>query len=155
MLNVSKISIMSSNKDLEYYENSDYYIDKAINDWDKILEIALTKVSSHQEGSNIMKYENDYKNFLTKNRDSIFLFNSLENFNQIVNVCNFHHQYNLLSSYPILCICNEHDINVFKPPYKCEIDQQILSFTNNNRDFYDYLGFITKTEPCGKIVSLK
>jgi hypothetical protein len=144
---------MSTNQDLEYYENSHYYIDNAIKKWDSLLEDALTKVSFLDECSNIMKYENNYKFFLLEHRDSIFLFNSLETFSQIVSVCNFHHQYNLLSSYRVMCICNEHDINVFKPPYKCDIDQQTLEFSNNNRDYYDYLGFINETEPSGKIIT--
>ncbi len=146
---------MSTNLDLEYYEYSDYYIDKAINNWDLLLEEALSRVKTAEDGSNIMRYENDYKNFLINNRKSIFLFNSLKSFEQIVNVCNFHHQYNLLSSYPLMCVCNEHDINIFKPPYKCDIDDQKLEFINNNRDFYDYLGFINKTEPSYKIISTK
>jgi hypothetical protein len=152
MLNISKISIMSINPDLEYYENSDYYIDKAINDWDKILEIALLNVSSHQEGSNIMRYENDYKNFLIKNRDSIFLFNSLEQFEQIVSVCNFHHQNNLLKNNPLLCVCQEHHINIFNIPYHCDLDDQSLVLNNNDRSNYDYLGFINQNKPCGEFI---
>ncbi len=145
--------MLSNNINLEYYENTDYYIDNAINNWDAILGSVLSKVSSHKEGSDIMRYEEDYKNFLLANRNSIFLFNPLETFEQILSVCNFHHQYQLLSLYPLMCICNEHTINPFRPPYVCDIDNARLNFINTTRDNYDFLGFINRKEPCGKFVT--
>ncbi len=143
---------MSTNMNLEYYEMSGLLIDKALNDWDLILEKALLDVKTHQEGSEIMKSENDYKKYLSTNRDTIFLFNSLSTFKQIVSVCNFHHQYNLLKSSRLMCICDEHNIDMFKPPYICELDNQTLAFESGNSENYDYLGFINNILPCGKFV---
>jgi hypothetical protein len=141
-----------SEQNLEYYEMSSLLIDKALKDWDLILEKALLDVKTHQEGSEIMKYETDYKSYLSTYRDDLFLFNSLSTFTQIISIFNFHHQYNLLKSSSLMCICDEHNIDMFKLPYVCELDNQPLSFEDSKRDNYDYLGFIKNILPCGKFV---
>ena len=143
---------MSNTPNLEYYEMSSLLIDKALKDWDLILEKALLDVKTHQEGSEIMKYENDYKTYLSTYRDDLFLFNSLSTFTQIISICNFHHQYNLLKSVSLMCVCDEHHLNPLTTPYICELDNQPLSFEDSKRDNYDYLGFIKNILPCGKFV---
>jgi hypothetical protein len=154
----------------EYYEYPNYFISKALYNWDNIID-NVNKLADDQRPDS--KWFNIYKSYLgsmLQNVDSFVIYNGLQTFHQIVSICNSYHQTRLLRDYLFACpiVETEENYNPYTDDSEtitkwhywvynntlCEKYHQVklLDWT---REQYDYIGFIEESTPKGHLVLCK
>ena len=160
----------------EYYEYPNYFISKALNNWDTIINDANKLHDDIKPNSKWFDVYKSYLESMLRNVDSFFIYNGLKTFDQIVSICNSYHQTKLLRNYSFECPIVETE-EIYNPysddsetNYKlhyaiynnidnpnniiCEKSHQVklLDWT---REQYDYIGFIEESKPKGRIALCK
>jgi hypothetical protein len=142
---------------MDFYENPKYFIKKALENWDKIVE--------NTDPIFVSEWVPKYKKYLTNvlNHNDIILFNGLSTFKEVVSVCNSYHQKKLLQKYRFECNCHtkdfynesgyDHYYIYFENPYNCSKGNKIV-LRGGDSESYDYLGFISEIKPAGTIECL-
>lgn len=95
--------------------------------------------------------------------NDLVLFNGLQNFKQVMTICNSYHQKKLLKESQYDCSfyfddttnttntnSNAHYYNYMNNQFNCSIGHKVI-FSEHDAGFYDYLGFISEEKPAGRI----
>ena len=155
---------------LEYNDNPQYFITKALANWNYIINDTYQLIEKNFNGNEniiesknaiIKEWSNRYRIYLTTLLEDpkIILFNGLCNFYEVVSFCNYHHQKRLLKTYKFKCPVklenknqqfDEHYFIFFESVTKCSYDHDV-KLVNNTSLEYNYIGFIGENKPCGDL----